>query len=75
VFKTDLCIRLLVQIFLGEIHILKVISLVFNVSFVNIHTASFGAQNYAAQDDLNQRFSNCGLLTTSGPRILPLWPS
>jgi len=23
---------------------------------------------------LGQRFSNCGPRTTSGPRVLPLWP-
>jgi hypothetical protein len=34
--NTDLCIRILVQIFLEEIHIQKAISLVFNISLVSI---------------------------------------
>jgi len=28
---------------------------------------------YEYLHELRQRFSNCGLRTTSGPRVLPLW--
>jgi hypothetical protein len=30
---------------------------------------------YYQGDELGQRFSNCGLRTTRGPRVLPLWSS
>ena len=37
---------------------------------VDVSTAGL---TYAVAKLLEQRFSNCGPRTTSGPRVLPLW--